>query len=202
MRTGRASSVPVIVGTNADEGKLFTRFLKLLPTTERHVETVLGGAGSATRDRIIEAYPDYPARSACVRIGGDFAFNAAAWDVAEARAEIAPTYVYRYDYAPRPLHWSGLGATHATELFAVFDIYRTRAGAALTLVGDRSAARRVSRDVQNRWRAFARTGVPGDEWPRYTLTNRAVLVFDRHTRLELDPHPERRSAWTGFSLAN
>ncbi len=202
MRTQRAAAVPLIVGTNADEGKLFTRFLKLLPTTEHAVEAVLGGAGAATRDRIIDAYPDYPKRNACVRIGGDFAFSAAAWQVAEARAETAPTYVYRYDYAPRPLHWSGLGATHATELFAVFDIYRTRLGAALTLAGDRTAARRVSRDVQSRWRSFARTGAPGEGWPAYTLTERPVLVFDRRPRLEYDPHPERRSAWNGFTLAN
>jgi para-nitrobenzyl esterase len=201
MRTGQAASVPLIVGTNRDEGRLFTRFLKLLPTTERAVEEVLGGAGAATRDRIISAYPDYPARKACVRIGGDFAFNAAAWQVAEARAEVAPTYLYRYDYAPRPLHWSGLGATHATELFAVFDIYRTRVGAALTLAGDRAAARRVSNELQTRWRTFARTGTPGHGWPAYTLGERAVMVFDRQSRLEFDPHPHRRAAWSGFSLA-
>ncbi len=201
IRTGAAASVPLIVGTNRDEGRLFTRFLKLLPTTEHAVEAVLGGAGAATRDRIIEAYPDYPARKACVRIGGDFAFGAASWQVAEARADIAPTYVYRYDYAPRPLHWSGLGATHATELFAVFDIYRTRVGAALTLAGDRAAAQRVSKDLQSRWRAFARTGVPGDGWPAHTLERRAVMVFDRRSRVEFDPHPERRSAWSGFTLA-
>lgn len=194
MRSEQAAAVPLIVGTNADEGRLFTRFLKLLPTTEHAVEAVLGGAGAATRDRIIDAYPDYPARNACIRIGGDFAFGAAAWQVAEVRAAHAPTYVYRYDYAPRPLHWSGLGATHATELFAVFDIYRTRFGAALTLAGDRSAARRVSRDVQSRWREFARTGRPGDGWPAYTLTERPVMAFDRRSRVEYDPHPERRSA--------
>lgn len=202
MRSEQAAAVPLIVGTNADEGRLFTRFLKLLPTTEHAVEAVLGGAGAATRDRIIDAYPDYPARNACIRIGGDFAFGAAAWQVAEVRAAHAPTYVYRYDYAPRPLHWSGLGATHATELFAVFDIYRTRFGAALTLAGDRSAARRVSRDVQSRWREFARTGRPGDGWPAYTLTERPVMVFDRRSRVEYDPHPERRSAWNGFLLTN
>jgi para-nitrobenzyl esterase len=26
------------------------------------------------------------------------------------------------------------------------------------------------------------------------------MVFDRHTRVELDPHPHRRKAWEGFSL--
>ncbi len=41
-------------------------------------------------------------------------------------------YVYRYDYATRALHWSGFGATHATELFAVFDVYRSRFGRLLT----------------------------------------------------------------------
>ena len=201
MRTGRANPVPLIVGSNAEEARLFTRFLKLLPTTEHTIEALLAGAGAATRDRIIDAYPDYPSPAACVRIGGDFAFTSAAWQVADARAAHAPTYVYRYDYAPRPLHWSGLGATHATELFAVFDIYRTRFGSLLTAAGDRRSARRVSRDVQTRWREFARTGTPGDGWPAYSLHERPVLVFDRRSRIELDPHPHRRAAWDGFTLA-
>ena len=83
----------------------------------------------------------------------------------------------------------------------MFDIYRTRCGAALTLAGDRAAARRVSNELQNRWRAFARTGDPGEGWPAYTLAHRAVMVFDRQSRLEYDPHPRRRAAWSGFSLA-
>ena len=45
----------------------------------------------------------------------------AAWQTAEAHSSHAPTYLYRYDYAPRTFSWSGFGATHATELFAVFD---------------------------------------------------------------------------------
>ena len=75
MRTGRAHPVPLIVGTNADEARLFTRFLKLLPTTEHKIEALLAGAGAATRDRIIEAYPDYPAPRPVSDIGGDFAFS-------------------------------------------------------------------------------------------------------------------------------
>ncbi len=201
MRAGKASAAPLIVGSNAEEARLFTRFLKLLPTTEHKIEALLAGAGSAARDRIIEAYPDYPAPAACIRIGGDFAFTSAAWQVAEAHAGHTPTYVYRYDYAPRPMNWSGFGATHGTELFAVFDIYRTKFGAMLTAMGDRASARLVTRDVQSRWRDFARSGVPGADWPQYTLTDRPVRVFDRRPRVEFDPHPERRSAWEGFSLA-
>ncbi|MEO8815810.1 MAG: carboxylesterase family protein, partial [Mycobacterium sp.] len=113
----------------------------------------------------------------------------------------APTYVYRYDFAPRMLRWAGLGATHATELFAVFDLYRSGPGALLTAGADRRAALQVSGQVQRRWRAFSRTGVPGEDWPAYTADDRAVLVFDQKSRVELNPSPERRMAWAGFSLA-
>ncbi|EUA89896.1 carboxylesterase family protein [Mycobacterium ulcerans str. Harvey] len=75
----------------------------------------------------------------------------------------APTYLYRYDYAPRTLRWSGFGATHATELFAVFDIYRTRFGALLTAAADRRHALRVSDEVIRRWRSFSQTGTPGED---------------------------------------
>lgn len=202
MRRGKAHRVPLIVGTNAEEGRLFTRFLPLLPTTEPMVEALLAQTNPAARERITGAYPDYPERSACIRLGGDFAFSWAAWEIADAHGSHAPTYSYRYDYAPRVLNWSGLGATHGTELLAVFGIYRTKFGALLSAVADRRSALRVTNEVQRRWRSFSRTGVPGDDWPAYTDADRAVMVFDRKSHLEFDPHPERRMAWEGFSLAH
>lgn len=202
MRRGGAHRVPLIVGTNAEEGRLFTRFLRMLPTTESMIEDLLTEVEPAARERITAAYPDYPDRAACIRLGGDFAFGSAAWEIAEAHGAHAPTYLYRYDYAPRVLRWSGLGATHATELFAVFDTYRTRFGALLTAAADRRAALRVSDEVQRRWRSFSRTGAPGEGWPAYTDADRAVMVFDRDSRIEYDPHPERRKAWQGFALAH
>ena len=201
MRDGTAHRVPLIVGTNAEEGRLFTRFLQLLPMTEPAIDLLLADSDVEMRERITGAYPGYPSPDACIRLGGDFAFGTAAWQIADAHGAHAPTYVYRYDYAPRTFKWSGLGATHATELFAVFDVYRTRFGALMTAAADRGSARRVSNDVQNRWRAFSRTGVPGDGWPAYTPADRPVMVFDRRSRLEYDPDADRRLAWEGFSLA-
>ncbi|HEY3995827.1 MAG TPA: carboxylesterase/lipase family protein [Mycobacterium sp.] len=201
MRSGRAHRVPLIVGTNAEEGRLFTRFLAMLPTNASMVEELLADVEPDARERVTAAYPKYPDRAACIQLGGDFAFSTAAWQIAEAHGAHAPTYLYRYDYAPRTLRWSGLGATHATELLAVFDIYRTRFGALLTAAADRRAALRVSNQVQRRWRAFSHTGVPGDDWPAYTAADRAVMVFDSKSRVVFDPHPDRRIAWDGFSLA-
>ena len=152
------------------------------------------------RQRVLAAYPHYPHPKACVQFGGDMIFNTAAWQIAEAHAKLAPTYVYRYDFAPRTLHWTGFGATHATELLAVFGIYRSRVGAVLTAGVDQRAAVKVSHQVQTRWHEFARTGVPGDDWPVYNSVERPVLVFDRHTHVEYDPHPHRREAWAEFAL--
>lgn len=104
MREGTAHRVPLIVGTNADEGRLFTRFLQLLPTTEpaiRHASATCTSRRGPHHQRL---HPGYPSRSACVRLGGDFAFGTAAWQIASAHGQHAPTYVYRYDYAPRTFH--------------------------------------------------------------------------------------------------
>ncbi len=201
MARGDAHPVPLVVGTNADEGRLFTRFLKLLPTTERAIERLLSRVDPVQRERILAAYPGYPDSAACVALGGDFVFGSAVWQIAQAHSRHTPTFVYRYDYATRALRWSGLGATHATELLAVFDIYRSRFGRLLAAGPDSRAARRVSDDMQQRWLSFACRGVPGDDWPPYDCRERAVLVLDRQRRVEFDPHSARRRAWQGFSLA-
>ncbi|KKE99327.1 carboxylesterase/lipase family protein [Mycolicibacterium obuense] len=201
MADGAAHRVPLIVGTNADEGKLFTRFLKLLPTTEPAIERLFSQAEPGVRERILAAYPGYPKPSACVRLGGDFIFASAMWQIAEAHGRHAPTYVYRFDYATRALHLSGLGATHAMELLAVFDVYRSRYGKLLAAGIDARTAGRVSDDVQKRWLAFAADGIPGEDWPLYDNDERAVMVLDKRRRVEHDPHAERREVWKTFEFA-
>lgn len=201
MTRGLAHRVPLIIGSNATEATLFARFMDYLPTNEDVIERFLASADPAAAQRMRAAYPGYPGRAACLAFGSDFTFGARAWELAEAHSAHAPTYHYRYDYAPRPLQWSGFGATHASELLAVFDVYDTRIGGLLTVAGDRGSARRVSRDVQRRWRSFSRTGVPGDDWPRYTGAERATMIFDRRSRVEFDPVADRREAWAALSAA-
>ncbi|MDZ4268683.1 MAG: carboxylesterase/lipase family protein [Mycobacterium sp.] len=201
MHSGNAHRVPLIVGTNADEGRLFTRFLKLLPTNEQAIERLLAHVEPDARERILAAYPEYPHPDACVRFGGDFIFGSAVWQIAQAHSAHAPTHVYRYDYATRALRWSGMGATHATELLAIFDVYRSRFGRLLAAGIDSRTALKVSDDVQRRWLNFAENGAPGPDWPQYRRDRRAVLVLDRRRRVEHDPHAERRMAWEDFFVA-
>ncbi|PXW97388.1 carboxylesterase/lipase family protein [Mycolicibacterium moriokaense] len=198
MARGEAHRVPLIIGSNADEGKLFARFMNYLPTSEPVIERFLAGVEPATGQRIRNAYPGYPRPEECLRLGGDYAFGSLAWQIAESHSDHAPTYLYRYDYAPRTLNWFGLGATHGMELLPVFDLYRTALGSLLTVAGDRRSAHRVSKNIQRRWRSFGRGAVPGDDWPAYTKPARPVMVFDRHSRVEFDPTPARREAWQDF----
>ncbi|MDV3133373.1 carboxylesterase/lipase family protein [Mycobacterium sp. 29Ha] len=197
LQSGRAHRVPLLIGTNAEEAKLFTRVLKLLPTNEPAIEHLLANATPYDRARITAAYPTYPAVAACHQIGGDFTFGSLVWQIADARSAYAPTYVYRYDYAPRTLRWLGLGATHATELLAVFGGYQTRLGRLISAVGDKRSAERVTHDVQRRWNAFARTGTPGEDWPRYVCAERAVMIIDETSYVAHDPEASRRKAWQG-----
>ena len=90
-------------------------------------------------------------------------FGTAAWQIAEAHSAHAPTYRVSLRLRTRTLHWSGFGATHATELFAVFDMYRSRFGWLLT-AARRLPRRRAGSATTSRAAgvAFSRTGVPGD----------------------------------------
>ena len=201
MARGEAHRVPMIIGSNATEASLFAKFMDYLPTNEPVIEKFLESAKPEVAQGVRAAYPGYPSKAACLAFGSDFTFGARAWELAEVHCLHAPTYHYRYDYAPRPLQWTGFGATHGSELLAVFGVYDTRMGGLLTMAGDRGSARSVSRDVQRRWRSFSKTGVPGDDWPRYTTAERATMIFDRRSRVESDPTAARRAAWAALSAS-
>ena len=46
--------------------------------------------------------------------------------------------------------------------------------------------------------SLARTGSPGPDWPRYEPVERRTRIFDLEDRIESDPFPERRRAWSGY----
>lgn len=190
---GRAHPVPLVIGTNADEGQIFPRFLDILPTNPARIEGLL--ADPAVRARITGAYPGYPAAKAAAALGGDHSFWWPSIRVAQGHTAVAPTWSYRFDFRPRLLDVVGLGATHATELPLVFGLTGP-ARAALTALGGRRAFGEVSDRVQAHWLSFAREGAPLASWPTYGPARR-TLVIDEVDRVVDDPRRAARLAWQG-----
>lgn len=195
---GTAHPMPLIIGTNAREGTLFPKLLDGLPTDAARIDAMFALTDPDARERILAAYPGYPNPAAAIALGGDVTFWKPSIDIADAHSVHAATYTYLFDYAPRLMHWLGLGATHAFEMFAVFGYGDSAVGRALTAPGGRSGLRAVTERMQENWIAFARNGVPEPWWPRYDAERRRTLVFDVPTRVERDPGRDRRLAWSGY----
>ncbi|OHT81096.1 carboxylesterase [Mycobacteroides chelonae] len=201
IERGDAQRVPLIIGSNADEARLFTKAIKVMPLSEAEQLEILARGGPGYLERIVGAYPGYPSKEARLRLAGDMFFTSSVWRIARAHQQFAPVYVYQFDYAPWPVRTAGLNGSHATELLAVFGNYRGPAGPLLAGSFTHRDASRVVDDVQERWVAFARNGVPSEDWPTYRGPDWPVMVFDRVTCVEKNLGVDRRDVWAGFTLS-
>ncbi|MFE3444253.1 carboxylesterase/lipase family protein [Nocardia sp. NPDC059180] len=196
---GNAHRVPLIIGTCNNEGTLFAKFADYsLPTTSDRLRAAVGE--SAAEARVRAAYPGYPDSMAAIRAGGDFVFWRPSVAVMAGHSKYAPTYAYRYDFAPRALRLAGIGATHATDLMPVFGIADSPFGRALTAAGGRRGLVSVTRQFQDNWLRFAHTGAPLPSWPAYTEDRRSTLIIDAPSRVEHDPQRAKRLAWEGIRI--
>lgn len=192
---GSASRVPLIIGTNRYEGRFFPRFLDIIPTTPARLELMFADTDTAVKAAALGAYSG---KGAAVDLGGDVVFWEPSILCAQAHSAFASTYAYRYDFAPRLFRIAGFGATHGTELLAVFGSISRMIGGAATLLGGKAGLRAVTDTVQEHWLSFARYGVPASSWPAYTTQRRETLIIDQQSRVESDPLGERRRAWLGY----
>ncbi len=196
---GDVHPVPLIIGSNKREGTLFPRLLDSLPTDPERIEKYFHATDPEAMARILTHYPGYPATAAAVDFGGDSILWAPTVELAQAYCSIAPTFMYRFDYAPRIMKWLGLEATHAFEMLAVFGYGAGAVGRALTLPGGRRGMRAVTDTVQREWLSFARTGKPTAAWPAYDTVARKTMIIDDPAGLAHDPNRARRLAWVGHT---
>lgn len=110
---------------------------------------------------------------------------------AEERARAgAPAFVYQVDYGSRtdPRR----GAFHTMDIPLVFGTLDAKGSE----TGAGADARSASKAMQDSFVAFARGGDPNHagspRWPRYTLDDRATMIFDVRSRVENDPRRWQR----------
>ena len=174
--SGEASNVPVIIGSNADEGTLF---LQQIP-----IRRPVGYLLAARRlfgqyaDRVLDLFPVRTAedvRPAIARLVTVSAFIAPARRAARALSAHNPNVrMYHFTRVTPLLKERGIGATHGVEIFYVFRTFPP----AVNPDGEDSA---VASAMHGAWLRFATSGDPNlqgaPQWPAFTPANDAYMEF-------------------------
>jgi para-nitrobenzyl esterase len=169
---GRAAHIPLIIGTNSEEGSLLGLdahsdgiFPKLSAGDMGILKAVYGSQGTADEDLARLVFRD-----------GYFA-SEARWIAAKVNAEGSPAYLYRFDYVLSVLQKRRAGAFHGSEIPFVFD--------RMPEISVSDDDMRVEQALHECWAAFARMGKPvcdkARDWPPFGPNgNGKWMVFDAH----------------------
>jgi para-nitrobenzyl esterase len=204
---GSARGVPILVGTNRDEAKLFALMDPTLASLDdaglRTRLVAMAGAGAA--DRLIETYrgersargESTTAKDLWAAISSDFMFRAGAMRLAELHARHSAAYAYLFTWES-PALGGALGAAHALELPFVFNTLDS--GDFNAFIGPVTPEMRALANVlQDTWTAFARTGKPAASalpaWEGYTAERRTTMLLGSSFELVDAPLEAERAVW-------
>ena len=203
---GSADDVPVLIGTNLNEWKIFAILDRDLPNLneagllQRCQQLISDGDVSG----LVEAYrqarsqrnlPVTPAEL-LTAIASDMTFRMPAIWLAEAHyRRKQPTYMYLFDWVS-PIMNEILGSCHALELGFVFGTLDDN------FTGSGEEAQALSRKIQDAWTGFARRGSTScqsmGKWKLYD-ERRETMVLGKQCILVKAPYDEERRAWEPFA---
>ncbi len=209
VREGGAKDIPLIVGANADEWKLFSSANRKHHEMDgallhKLVSSRVSVSGGSDPKGMIESYrsarPDAAPSDLFDAFEGDRIFRIPAIRLAEAqRAHQASTWKYYFTY-PSPARRGKLGACHALELPFVFGTLT--APTMDRFVGSGPDVDALSLAMMDAWLAFAHTGDPNKEglpeWSAYCAEERNTMIFDREVGQRSAPEEAERLAWEGL----
>jgi para-nitrobenzyl esterase len=197
VEAGSAADVDLLVGTCADEWRLFVwglpqEFRDLMPDPD--IAPYFAPAGR-TADEVLKVYgstrPGADRKDLLAAVETDQMFTLPAVRMAEAQLGHQPNvWMYRFSW-PSPVLNGALGACHALELPFVFEMLEQSAD----FVGA-DPPRDLAADIHGAWVRFAATGDPG--WPRYETGRRPVMDFNTTRQIVEDPNAEERRLWDGL----
>ena len=199
---GSAKDIPVIVGTNLEEWRLFglmqpdmgglekNKMLEIMrsylpagqvPGVVTEYEMIRGQRGDSTAPFELLA-----------AIFTDIMFRIPALELVEAQRDNGQR-VYNYLFTWKSPVMDGImGACHALEMGFVFGAHDD------TFCGSGPEADKLSRSIQEAWLAFARTGDPSTDdmgkWPVYG-EERMTMILDKDSHIEKAPYEDERRAW-------
>lgn len=115
----------------------------------------------------------------------DYAFRMPAVKVADAQSRYADVWMYRYDFVSKSGEETGLRASHAFDLPAMFANKDFHFSKFIFDGESEEVIDNIIRDMHTPWVNFVKTGKPdGENWPKYTGHHSKIRIFDRQTRTE------------------
>lgn len=192
LGAGTAASVDLVIGTTADEMRLFLLEPALADAQMRtRVDRYLGRDGAAVVDAYRRIVGDDP-MDVWAAVFTDREMLLPALAVADAHTGPTFRYLFTWEVAPRA-DGLPLRACHASDIpfpFLALDELEWASWSAATR--DRPAADALALAMADAWCRFAATGDPG--WPAYG-TGR-VQEFGPVCRVVDDPSAARRAIWS------
>ena len=201
--------VPLIAGTNRDEGTFFSALITLFapdfqPQNRELAAAVVGGADAAPYlDAVKAQYPRADAMEIYEHIWDAMFLRSALGSAERATAAGPGGWLYRFDLPTTgQLFGKDVGATHGAEIAFTFNRFNSDDPGGLVLYDPEDP---VVRALSQHWSdtviAFAKTGDPNGaglpRWPRYDAQSRQTLILDATSRVEADPDRIDRQLWEG-----
>jgi para-nitrobenzyl esterase len=194
---GAASGVPLLIGTNSEEWKLFA-MMSPAPADDAALRQ-RAALVVTDPDAALEVYrAEQPGASIaeleCALLT-DLVFRIPAVRLADAQSAHAPVHQYLWTWGS-PAFGGMIGAAHAIEIPFVFDLVEDQR---LHVFVGADAPKELARATHAAWVAFAHGGSPSadglPEWPTVDTTGRPVMVLDTEPTLASDPQVASREFW-------
>lgn len=208
LENGSASGIPLLLGTNRNEFRLWLIYDPILSYIPPVALLVIfpnskGVFGNRMAEILLRYRMNQPLAwpsNLTMEILTDSEFWIPQIRMAEAQSNQAPTWMYRFDW-PSPFEDGRLGACHALELPFIFHNFNSPQAARMA---GTFPPMKLADKMQNIWITFIRTGDPntGDQplWPCYNTTQRATMILNLNSSLNYDPNGKVRLFYKGTPL--
>ena len=199
---GKAAGVPLMIGSNLDEQKLFSMMNPLHQKMDEQIlfKALARNVPEGDIPMIIDLYkrekekrgePVTPLELYSA-INTDIMFRNIVIHIIEAQGDRGlQAYNYLFKWKS-PALGGAFGAAHALEVGFVFGTMDD------TFCGTGPAADKLSGQMQDAWTSFARTGNPScegiGEWPVYG-TERNTMIISEECHVEKAVYEEEREIW-------
>ncbi|MFS4432355.1 carboxylesterase/lipase family protein [Chryseobacterium sp. S90] len=199
---GIGSTVPLIVGSNQDEGTMFATLpvARIMPINDDLISRFLEQNYPSQIAKIKDAYKSIPIQARSVKMGGDSSIMRSVNKIAESMTAVNTVYTYRFRWTSNYLIQKGLSSFHSLEIPFVFKNLQSIEARAMLKKTDENEIENLSHTMSQAWINFAHTGNPnisGEiEWPAYDMDTRPCIVFDQKISIENDIEAEFRNAWS------